>query len=182
MGASNWAYFVPYEADLNLALQELRHYVFQSQFQNREPLFSKPELLSQLAYELEHLEQLYPDAKVRASMQRKLRSQHKRLTTPSDLVKTNKAIERLLKQAGEDGTHSILDINAISTQPEFGTASPLSLTELQTIFNTECPTRPMVEQHVDQLMRLRKRWVGTYIIVYTDKQPTEIYFVGYSGD
>jgi len=30
MGASNWAYFVPYQVDINKALQDLREDVFNS--------------------------------------------------------------------------------------------------------------------------------------------------------
>jgi hypothetical protein len=182
MGASGWAYFVPYQPNIDLALQELRYQVFHDEFQDRELLFSRAELLAQLNDELDHLETLYPDPQVRATLEQKFLDQKKRLTTPLDHQKVKKGINKLLKQSAEDGTHSILDIKNSSPQPEFGAVAPLSAIELQAVFGTEHPTRSMIEAKADQLMGLRERWSGTYIIVYHENQPTEIYFTGYSGD
>ena len=182
MGASSWAYFVPYQWNIGLALQELQFRVFEDEFQDRKPLFSKSELLAHLNSELEHLEMHYPDPKLRATLKRRFQSQKKRLTSPPDPNKMRKAIDKLLKQCAENGTHSILDIKTISSQPEFGTVAPLSSKELRAIFGTEYPTRSMIEKNANQVRALRERWMGTYIIVYDNNQPTEIYFAGYSGD
>ncbi|MCZ7542728.1 MAG: hypothetical protein M5R40_03950 [Anaerolineae bacterium] len=40
----------------------------------------------------------------------------------------------------------------------------------------------MVEDKADDLIELRERWQGTYVIVYKDGVPDEICFAGYSGD
>ncbi len=182
MGASSWAYFVPYQPDVSLALQELQFQVFQDEFQDQKPLFSKSELLAHINYELDHLEIHYPDPKLRATLRRRFQNQKKLLTSPPDPAKTRKAIDKLLKQCAENGTHSILDIKTISSQPEFRTVAPLSATELLATFGTEYPTRSMIEKNANQLRKFRERWSGTYVIVYNDNQPTEIYFTGYSGD
>jgi len=182
MGASSWSYFVPYQSNIDLALQEIQFRVFEEEFQNPEPLFSKAELLAHLNYELEHLEMHYPDPKVRATLKRRFQNQKKRLTSAPDPIKMRKAIDKLVKQCAENGTHSILDIKTISSQPEFRTIAPLSPKELLAMFGTEYPTRSMIEKNFTQLTKLRERWSGTYVIVYDNNQPTEIYFTGYSGD
>ena len=89
--------------------------------------------------------------------------------------------EELIEYNAEEGTHSILDIDHISTTPEFGSASPLTEGELHILFGTAKPTRTMIES-VNTYHRLRERWQGIYIIVYKDDQPNEIFFTGFSGD
>ena len=94
-------------------------------------------------------------------------------------------IEELFEQNQEAGTHTIIDIMDIADSPDvegFLLAIPLSESQLLEFFGTKKPTRAMIEQKEDTLMDLRERWMATYVIVYQDDQPTEIYFTGFSGD
>ena len=50
------------------------------------------------------------------------------------------------------------------------------------MFGTHEPTRAIVQQKADELMDLRERWQGTYVVVYQDGLPHEIYITGFSGD
>jgi hypothetical protein len=83
---------------------------------------------------------------------------------------------------GEEGTHSILDVEAVSNTPQFGTVSPLTNQQLVTIFGTTKPTREMVTENLDQCCDLRRRWEGLYVIAYQDDRPSDICFAGFSGD
>ncbi len=93
-------------------------------------------------------------------------------------------IQELLKWNRESGTHSILEMTLISKEPEFGTVSPLSAEELREQSGTLQPTHKQIEIWLnnDDMFQLRRRWIGLYIIVFEDENPTEICFAGFSGD
>lgn len=91
------------------------------------------------------------------------------------------SIEELLERAGEDGTHSILDIRRVGRRATAATAFPLLPDLLTSEFGTTEPTRGQVEASelafVEGLM-----WCAVYFAVFQDGQPTEWAFVGNSGD
>jgi len=166
VGASGWQYFVPYQSDITRALHELREQVFQSgKYYKREAFWQNT---AESEYDNE------PDEELRQELIEWLRTM-KAMKEPT-------TIEELFLWNEEDGTHSILDIKGVSTQPDFGTISPLSQDELMLFFGTHKPTRAMVEQKAVEIMQLRKRWQGTYVIVYKDGLPNEIFITGFSGD
>jgi len=91
------------------------------------------------------------------------------------------SIEEALEDAAEDGTRSILDIQAVAAQPDFCVAAPLSAGLLESHFGTTRPTREMIENHMDFLEDL-ERGHGVYLVAYKDGAPDEIFFAGYSFD
>jgi hypothetical protein len=102
-------------------------------------------------------------------------------------VKSPASIEDLFQQMGElgtatEGTHSILDMESIGETPEFGVVCPLTEDELVARFGTTKPTRAQIEVEESALQSLRYRWEGTYVVAYDGEQPSEILFVGFSGD
>lgn len=160
MGASGWAYYVPYQSDINKALQELRQEVFEKkQYYNpMEVLLSMPEELRGRYFDEDELDIF-------------------------DSIPTEPTtVEELLEINGEHVTHSIIDITEVSSQSHFGTVSSLSQQELEILFGTNRPTKNMIEQQKNKLMNLREGWQGVYVIVYEDEKPSEIYFTGFSGD
>jgi len=166
MGASGWTYFVPYQSDISNALKELREQVFQSnKYYKREPLWQD---MDDDEYANE------PDEDLREQLTDWLRTM-KAMKEPT-------TIEELFMWNEEDGTHSIIDITDISSTPDFGKAAPLSSQQLMNLFGTEKPTKNMIEQKADEIMQLRERWQATYIIIYKDGLPDQIFFTGYSGD
>ena len=169
MGASSWAYRVPYQHDIQKALQELRHAVFQQGAYYTEAAF-----LSRIDEE-EVAKGLSPDyAETFRTAIKNLRAKPE---SPSP-----QTIEELVEQNGESGTHSILDIDGISESPEFGKAALLTEEQLSELFGTTHPTWDMIESRIDEIQVLRQRWMGTYIIVYKDGAPDQIFFAGFSGD
>jgi len=91
------------------------------------------------------------------------------------------SIEEAQEEAAEDGTRSILDIGAISEEPDFCVAAPLPDQELQRHFGTVQPTNAMVSRKLD-FLRSVERSHCVYITVYEDGQPRELFFGGYSFD
>ncbi len=93
-----------------------------------------------------------------------------------------------LEDAEANGTRSIIDLEHISDEPDYGTASSLGDEVLQELFGTTRPTRAMVESSDDlwsyakRGRRVLRRGHGIYIILYKDGLPDEIYFAGYSYD
>jgi hypothetical protein len=101
--------------------------------------------------------------------------------------KKPQTIDDLLEGQGESGTHSILDIQGVSPEPEFGAVCPMPVERLQELFGTDKPTRKMVEEKLgdEELIEdplVSERWQGVYFTVYRDGRPNELYFIGTSGD
>ena len=93
----------------------------------------------------------------------------------------HRSIRHALKDAEADGTRSILDLDRISDQPDFGAVASLAAEDLERLFSTQQPTHEMIEQS-DKLFEEIERGQGVYIIAYKDGEPDEIYFAGYSYD
>jgi hypothetical protein len=91
------------------------------------------------------------------------------------------SIDEALEMADADGTCSILDIQHISSQPDFFCAAPFSPGELNTYFGTDRPTRADIEA-ADEYWDDLERGQARYAIVYAEGEPKELYFAGYSFD
>lgn len=90
-------------------------------------------------------------------------------------------IAMLLMQAGESGTHSILDITRVGKRAAHATAFPLRPDLLLDTFGTTEPTRPQVESS-GLAFAEDLHWQAVYFAVYRDSSPIEWAFVGSSGD
>lgn len=164
MGASGWGYFVPYQADMQNALNDLRLRVFE-----------KGEYYTPGAFLQMILDRL-------DSLSEEERQRYEQLKQEYEQAPKPKTIEELIRMNGEDGTHSILDMDGVSSEPEFGKVSPLTPEELHQVFGTSEPSRDMIEGNLSTLLTYRQRWEGLYIVVYKDGSPHELLFAGYSGD
>ncbi len=184
MGATGWYYFVPYQADINQALQDLRSDVFaRGEYENTSNVD-----IDEAAQAMEKLLALYPPeiAEIQRQQMENLLDLIQSLPKPRK-HKPPKTIKGLLRQCAENGTHCILDIERIAAEPDFATIWPLSDAQLMDFFGTTRPTHTMVEAWAERIdpidaEPLYKRWQGIYLIVYQDDQPVEIYFEGCSGD
>lgn len=173
MGASGWEHFVPYQADINAALQKIRNEIFE-----RGDYFKldHSDLRAMSEDEVrKKFEGIDPDIfEIYIDDWRMV----KRLHEPDTM-------EHLLEWNIEAGTHSIIDIyKGVSEQPQFGTVSPLTDAQLIENFGTAYPTHQQIETSSLQetLPNFRERWEGIYIIVYENDVPVEICFTGFSGD
>jgi hypothetical protein len=91
------------------------------------------------------------------------------------------SIEKALEASDADGTRSILDMERIGQSPDYGVVVPLPLEQLLELYDTQHPTREMIEQNMEFLEDI-ERGQGVYIIVYKDGNPSEIFFAGFSYD
>jgi hypothetical protein len=166
MGSSGWYYFAPYQNDLEAVLCKLQAKVFADGDYYHPLLFLRAFVQSRAFQNLSTDEQ----AETLVELQE------------LEVQGLPQTVRALLEENAEEGTHSILDIAHIAEMTQFETAAPLTQEELLRLFGTTQPTRSVVEQHLEELQGLRPRWCGTYIIIYHAEQPSEVCFVGHSGD
>ena len=93
-----------------------------------------------------------------------------------------RTIDDAVEYAAEDGTHSILDIQRTSGHEEFAAAVPLSKHRVEEVYGTNEPSQAQVRQSSAMLLDQIPRWSAVYFPVYTDGNPTELAFLGCSGD
>ena len=69
-----------------------------------------------------------------------------------------------------------------AASPNFGMVAPLSPEQIVDLFETDKPTRAMIEASAG-LFELLDRGLGVYVVAHDDQgQPAEIVFAGYSYD
>jgi hypothetical protein len=180
MGASGWAYFVPYDADVNRALRSLHEQVFRSgkyyvpmlmaldKFPSFEEFVPEKSILEDPDDRAEWLE-MYEQEKKRAARAKKGKPKFE-------------SIEDLIEFCAEEGTHSILDIQRVGESTALGESGPLSTAQLQKLFASTKPTREMVASKEHAIQSLRRRGLCTYVVVYAGDKPDELFFTGFSGD
>jgi hypothetical protein len=147
MGGHAYWYYVPYEADLQSALDKLRAREFAAGRYNpviRYLKFSEPEFSNQ---------------------------------TPG---KQHRSIAEAIDDSAEEGTRSILDIAKVGKRADYGVAGPLPAARLRELYDTDKPTREMVDDH--EFFEDIERGKCVYIVVHANGKPTELMFVGYSYD
>ena len=181
MGSSGWSYYTPYKEDRAQALQDLRQREFEGGHHQQFWLFEEvPDEVFEELDELEPEDFHQSPQKLLEAFVRVLERKHIHAELPS----APQTIDELLERNGPDGTHSILDIDHIASQPENGAAVPLPEAKLLEYFGTDKPTRAMVEKvaaeyYIDEFL---DKWQATFIIIYHDSLPSEIFFSGSSGD
>jgi hypothetical protein len=89
--------------------------------------------------------------------------------------------EHALELAGADGTASILDIERVADEPDYGVASPLTAEEYDRYFGTDKPDLNQIRE-CDDLWEDLERGQARYVIAYEGGTPTKIVFLGYSFD
>lgn len=190
MGASGWSYFVPYQADLQAAFDQLQADVLESGD------FSK----GGAWWEGLALEDYLPPDRL----------------SPDDIESYRQELEALQRQTypitidqwrkwnEPDGTHSILDIERVVEQispspswssyqadPEawsvafseqFAVIAPMPDDLQSEIFGTTRPTKAQIIAQESAISDHHERWQGFIITAYENDQPHELCFIGYSGD
>jgi len=102
-------------------------------------------------------------------------------TTPPGPCREHQTIDEALEAADADGTRSILDIDRVGNEADFGVARRLSEDELQEHFGTTTPTR----EQVIEVMPTEdiERGEAVCLTGYDEVgYPVEIFFAGYSCD
>jgi ferritin len=169
MGASEWKYFVPYKENLQEALNELRQKEFESGKYYR-PGSNFPDTFEEWVTQINIPKEQWPVFK----------ESFYELKKRSEIIPAT--IEELFELNQESGTHSIIDIFEINNNIDENESGTISDNELIRLFGTNKPNRQMIEDKVDELLEFRGRFLCTYIIVYKNNEPDEIFFTGFSGD
>lgn len=91
-------------------------------------------------------------------------------------------IARLLEACAEQRTHSILDITRIANRKGFGAAVALPDSALTRFFGTLRPDRNQLIDMWQEIAEQLQPWHAVYLVVYGNGVPTELAFVGCSGD
>lgn len=92
-----------------------------------------------------------------------------------------KTPDEALEKAGEDGTRSILDIQRVTYQPGYRSATLLSREDLLRYFGTDNPTVVQVEE-CEVFWEEIERGMARCVVCYEAGVPRKIFFAGYSFD
>ena len=95
--------------------------------------------------------------------------------------RNHETIEEAMEAAIEEGTRSILDIQSVGPEPDFGVAVPLPLERLRAMYETDKPTRAMMAERLDFLEDIA-RGQCAYFVIYAQGRPSELCSAGYSYD
>jgi hypothetical protein len=153
MGAHPYWYIVPYEADIEAALQKLRQREFQAGRYNPVTPFPK-----------------FPVGEDADTFG----AQHGSIDDVLEGVNEDGTRSIL------DIQHAALE-PFDGTQIPFMTAFPLADSDLTSLFGTVRPTREVVENNDAMLERI-DRGSAIYVILFDNNKPSEIFFAGYSFD
>jgi len=189
MGAEPWGNWVPYQADIGQALRDLQRDVFARGEFRRPGIEEGLDLLDQCEFfdgsdeeREEWIAEYYLDA-LREPLRRvgpaRLREWLIDLAAAPRLE--NIAAVFILNSLNSEGTASALDMTGVSEKPEICHVAPLPLHDLLRLYETERPTRQMIEENMGFYEGIG-RGEGVYLIAYQDGRPDQILFAGYSVD
>jgi hypothetical protein len=181
MGASEWAYFVPYQPDISAAFRDCRHREFNLHYANRD---HRGDAIRQLQWSLgdQYMQTMFDDPEDREHYREDIQSRIRYLESLPVPTTIDEQIKEFVQTTMEEGTGTILDMEGISDQEDFFRITPLTSAELIEIFATDTPDHDMVAAKRSEVTDFRKSQKGTYVIVFKDGQPDEIFFGGFSGD
>src|SRR5262249_8640179 len=151
MGAEPYWYIVPYESDIEAALQKLRQREFRAGRYNPVTPFPKfPVDLNAQPAPAQHgsIEEVLEDA-------------------DEDGTRSILDIQHVAP-APFDGSRE-----------QFSTAFPLAEADLEDLFGSVRPTREVVESN-DEMWELLERGSAIYVVLFDNDRPSEIFFAGYS--
>lgn len=159
MGADAYWYYVPYEEDKSNALLKLRQREFEAG-RYRPVMYT-----GNLDFPLDDISKAPAPGKEHDTI---------------EAVFEDPAVQ-------EEGTGSILDLKEISNDEYYGVARILKKEELLEYFNTEKPTRDIINERIwdfwnDMSDNMGVRGLGICITIYEDETPSELLFAGYSWD
>ena len=167
MGGQAWSYFVPYEKDLNGALQKLREREFKAGRYNKDYLLSNPNAKPRTIDEVMELCDADGSRSI-LDMFEVLDTPHQRRSEPT--FDAAAGLDEILAHALEG-----VDPDRLAR------VAPLAKADLLELYGTDTPTHDQVEKS-DDFYEWLNRGEGIYVIVYKDKKPAEIFFAGMSFD
>ena len=168
MGSSVYFYYVPYQYDIEAALQSLRQREFLAgRYDPAMRQANPPMWMFEFTFP--------PDASSPAPG-----PVH---ATLGDAFFNN--------EMGAEGTRSIIDLFQITSEPDSCAASPLAEDDLHAHFGTTKPCREQIKTQLfspnwtpaaERILTSIDRGQGRYIVLHENGAPSEIFFIGYSFD
>jgi hypothetical protein len=140
MGASSWIYYVPYQEDLEKAFQSLRQHVFETDDYSH-------------WWEGEWVVDITGEEMDISRMQEIVKQEDGSFVPVPPLVFSRTLEEQMaevVRRSGSQGTHSILDINRLTTDSRYYGGVPLPEEVIQDIFAWAKPTTATVEAIISQ--------------------------------
>lgn len=175
MGASSWHYVVPYDADPEDALQNLRDDVFSSGKYGDPFTAAGSEIWRHFWKMPTAVKLVVLAAKAFYTIDRTVRWAARGFRGP-------RSIEEAVELAAEAGTHSILDIDHCGRMPDVGLAAPLSPPRMLQMFGTDKPTMEDADRIITTAGETMELGHCLYFCLYEDGRPIRLVFVGCSGD
>ncbi len=191
MGGVDWKYVVPYQEDVDKALQALRQDVFiKGEYQRPNDALDGFDDIDGTGFstiddeqERQSIIALYQIQPLNVLIERVgiggLREEVRSLINAPKLSSLDE-LEALLCLSTA-GTSSILDIKHVAPALGPGTVTALPPEKLFKLFGTDKPTHSIIESNSGFYDAIG-RGESIYIIAYEDDKPHEIYFAGYSYD
>jgi hypothetical protein len=167
MGAEPWSYFVPYEKDLNGALQKLREREFKAGRYNKDYLLGNPSAKPRTIDEVMELCDADGSRSI-LDMIEVVDAPHQRRSEPD--FDAAEGVDAMISEA----------LGGIDPD-RLARVAPLAKEDLRDLYGTDTPTHDQVEKNQDFYDWLN-RGEGIYVIVYKDNKPAEIFFAGLSFD
>jgi hypothetical protein len=93
-----------------------------------------------------------------------------------------RSVSALMEMIGEVGAGSILDAYKTGARPSLGVAGPFPRETLTRLFGTEQPTRPLIEQRLENVWELLSRGEAAYVIAFAEGLPAQMCFTGFAVD
>jgi hypothetical protein len=183
MGGQPWMYFVPYERDLQAALEKLRaRELHAGRYHPVMRDLPFPVLDDSPAPGGGHRSVAEARDAADADGTRSILDMDRVVTRP----RPRRPSQDEMFAAMSTATHGdVVDLDALSgfmPQPEdFGTIAPVVPELLEELYGTARPRRPAV-QAAPRFLDDVDRGMGVYVVLYEDDVPTEICFAGYSYD
>jgi hypothetical protein len=173
VGASGWMTSVPYQDDIARALNEARWAAFRAGDFYREEENTQARTMSEDEYVAWSMAG-QPEGISDEAFRDEWRAGRMDPVDPDSLRASQPF----------SGTHSVIDVHTVDTEPGYFKVTPASDEVLMDIFGTLRPTAAQVGAAGDESHRFwpHRAWGGAYVVSYQDDVPHMIFFIGISGD
>jgi hypothetical protein len=172
VGASSWTVRVPWQADIEAALQVARWETFRAGAFHRESAPPEARAMSEDEYVAWALSDCPPNISDYAYRV----EWHAAQIDPIDP-------DSLLAAQPFSGTHSVIDMTGVAATHNYHQVAPFPDNLLEAMFHTLTPGTDEVARAVaDGRIDIGERWHGTYVVGYRAGRPDTVFFVGSSGD
>ena len=190
MGGQPWMYFVPYEGDLQAALERLREREFRAgRYNPAMPMIPFPVDPDGPAPGAKHASVEAARAAADADGTRSILDMDRVATEPrvagalDPMVALQEHMDAAFADAGPGGPVDLsqIDVGGLMGAAGFGVVTPVTPDELRRLYGTTTPSREAVAKAPGFLDDV-DRGMGVYVILYEGDTPTGICFAGYSYD